>query len=120
VTFPLTTVPPVGSDCASDGCAQPRLNSAITLTEARNSLPLGLMADAGPHVDLDETINRTNHALKGGRAVPSLQILCQTCTAPYAVTVAGSNLRMHQPTWAIFRKIVNDERWRPPSGVARV
>ena len=57
-TFPLTTVPPVGSDCAIDGCAQPRPHkSAIRLTEARNSLLRELMADEKPNVD--ETINRT-------------------------------------------------------------
>jgi hypothetical protein len=64
VTFPLTTVPPVGSDCAIDGCAQPKPpNSAITLTEVRKSLLLDLMADAkpdiDPDIDLDATINRT-------------------------------------------------------------
>ncbi|KRR03806.1 hypothetical protein CQ10_17790 [Bradyrhizobium valentinum] len=54
-TFPLATVPPVGSDCAIDGCAQPKLhNSAIKLTEVRNSPVHGLMAD-GRH-DVDETI----------------------------------------------------------------
>ena len=52
-TFPLATVPPVGSDCANDGCAQPRPHkSATKLTEARSSL-----ADGRP--DVDETINRT-------------------------------------------------------------
>ena len=52
-TFPLTTVPPAGSDCAIDGCAQPKPhNSAIELTEARNSL-------ADKRLDVDETINRT-------------------------------------------------------------
>ena len=57
-TFPLATVPPVGSDCAIDGCAQPRPHkSAIKLTEARNSLVHDLMADERP--DVDETINRT-------------------------------------------------------------
>jgi hypothetical protein len=59
-TFPLTTVPPAGSDCAIDGCAQPRPhNSAIPLTEARNSQRFDLMANARPDIDLDETINRT-------------------------------------------------------------
>ena len=52
-TFPLATVAPVGSDCANDGCAQPRPHrSAIRLTEARSSL-----AEKRPGVD--ETINRT-------------------------------------------------------------
>jgi hypothetical protein len=33
-TFPLATVPPLGSDCAIDGCAQPRPHSsAMELTE---------------------------------------------------------------------------------------
>jgi hypothetical protein len=54
-TLPLATVPPVGSDCAIDGCAQPKPhNSAITLTEARNSLVHDLMADE--RHDVDETI----------------------------------------------------------------
>jgi hypothetical protein len=54
-TFPLATVPPAGSDCALDGCAQPRPhNSAIKLTEARNSLVLDLRA--GETHDVDETI----------------------------------------------------------------
>ena len=52
-TFPLTTVPPVGSDCAIAGCMWLKLHkSAITLTEPRSSL-----ADKSP--DVDETINRT-------------------------------------------------------------
>jgi hypothetical protein len=54
-TFPLATVPPVGSDCANDGCAQPRPdNSAIRLTEARKSLVADVMADEKP--DMEETI----------------------------------------------------------------
>ena len=54
-TFPLATVPPVGSDCAIDGCAQPRPhNSAIKLTEVRNSLVHDLMS--GERHDVDETI----------------------------------------------------------------
>lgn len=54
-TFPLATVPPVGSDCAIDGCAQPRPHkSAITLTEARKSLVNDVMADEKP--DVEETI----------------------------------------------------------------
>ena len=57
-TFPLATVPPVGSDCAIDGCAQPRPHkSAIRLTEVRKSLVNDVMADEKP--DVDETINRT-------------------------------------------------------------
>jgi hypothetical protein len=57
-TFPLATVPPVGRDCANDGCAQPRPHkSAIRLTEARNSLLHDLTLDGRP--DVDETINRT-------------------------------------------------------------
>ncbi len=56
-TFPLATVPPVGSDCAIAGCAQPRPhNSAIKLTEVRNSREHDLRADERP--DVDETINR--------------------------------------------------------------
>ena len=57
-TLPLATVPPVGRDCAIDGCAQPRPHrSAIRLTEARNSLVHDLMA--GERHDVDETINQT-------------------------------------------------------------
>ena len=57
-TFPLTTVPPVGSDCAIVGCGQPRPHkSATRLTEARNSLLHNLTLDGRP--DVDETINRT-------------------------------------------------------------
>jgi hypothetical protein len=57
-TFPLATVPPDGSDCAIDDCAQPRPhNSAMTLTEARNSPLHDLTADERP--DGDETFNRT-------------------------------------------------------------
>jgi hypothetical protein len=55
-TFPLTTVPPVGNDCAIDGCVQPKPHkSAITLTEAENSLLHDLTPDGRP--DVDETIN---------------------------------------------------------------
>ena len=54
-TVPLATVPPVGRDCASDGCAQPRPhNSTTTLTEARKSLVDDVMADEKP--DVEETI----------------------------------------------------------------
>ena len=57
-TFPLATVPPVGSDCAIVACAQPRPHkSAIRLTEARNSLLHDFTLDGRP--DVDETINRT-------------------------------------------------------------
>jgi hypothetical protein len=57
-TFPLATVPPVGRDCAIDGCGEPRPHSsAIKLTEARNSLLHDLTLDERP--DVDETINRT-------------------------------------------------------------
>jgi hypothetical protein len=57
-TLPLTTVPPLGSVCAIDGCAQPRPdNSAIRLTEVRNSRAHDLTADEG--LDVNETINRT-------------------------------------------------------------
>jgi hypothetical protein len=57
-TLPLATVPPVGRDCAIDGCAQPRPHkSAIRLTEVRNSLLHNLTLDGRP--DVDETINRT-------------------------------------------------------------
>ena len=57
-TLPLTTVPPAGNDCAIDGCAQPMPHkSAITLTEARNSLLHELTLDRRP--DVDKTINRT-------------------------------------------------------------
>jgi len=45
-TFPLATVPPLGSDCAIAGCAQPMPNeSAIKLTEVRNFLAQDLIAD---------------------------------------------------------------------------
>jgi hypothetical protein len=55
-TLPLATVPPVGSDCAINGWAQPRPhNSAIVLTEARKSLVHDLMADVRRQ-DVDETI----------------------------------------------------------------
>jgi hypothetical protein len=54
-TFPLATVPPVGRDCANDGCAQPRPHrSAIRLTEARKSLVNDVVADEKP--DVEETI----------------------------------------------------------------
>ena len=57
-TFPLATVPPVGSDCAIDGCAQHKPhNSAIKLTEVRSSRVHDLRADE--RSDVDETINRT-------------------------------------------------------------
>ena len=57
-TFPLATVPPAGSDCANDDCAEPRPHkSAIRLTEARKSLVDDVMPDEKP--DLDVTINRT-------------------------------------------------------------
>ena len=57
-TLPLATVPPVGRDCAIDGCGQPRPNkSAIKLTEARNSRVHDLMFDE--RSDVDETIKRT-------------------------------------------------------------
>jgi hypothetical protein len=54
-TLPLTTFPPVGRDCANDGCAQPKPhNSAIKLTEVRNFQAQDLMADE--RYAVDETI----------------------------------------------------------------
>jgi len=54
-TLPLATVPPVGRDCAKDGCAQPKPhNSAIKLTEVRNFLAQDVTADDRHAVD--ETI----------------------------------------------------------------
>ncbi len=51
-TFPLATVPPVGRDCASDGCAQPKpQRSATKLTEVRASLVDDVMADEKPDVE---------------------------------------------------------------------
>ena len=51
-TLPLATVPPVGSDCAAAGWAQPRPHKiAIVLAEARKSLVNDLMADGRKDVD---------------------------------------------------------------------
>lgn len=56
--FPLTTVAPVGSDCAIDACVKPIPDkSAITLTETRSSLLRNFRFDERP--DEDETVNRT-------------------------------------------------------------
>jgi hypothetical protein len=108
-TFPLATVPPVGRGCANDGCAQPRPhNSAIKLTEARNSLVHDLMA--GERHDVDETINRTTIRLKPAalQSFPSPQFLCWTCTVPcMEPNVASNHLRMSQRTSAIYQKIAN-------------
>ena len=69
-TVPLATVPPVGRDCASDGCAQPRPhNSATTLTEVSNLLKAdpSLKLQVSGHTDNSGTKDH-NITLSKGRA----------------------------------------------------
>jgi hypothetical protein len=119
VTFPLTTVPPAGSDCAIDGWAQPGPhNSAITLTEVRNSLQLDLIADAIPDIEKDVTINPTTMPREAAEPFRLHNFFVRLARFhAHADTVARPPVRMSQKSLATFRKIVSNEWSRAASAI---